>query len=80
METRRASLIRPLSAGQSGLCSQYSFMSSSLQRKTDDAFRLGIGIDIGGIQELYPCIERGVDDSNGALLVSSFPKGIRTQS
>jgi len=49
------------------------FAPAAGQRLADDLLRFSPGIDVGGVDEVDPGIERAVDDANAVVVIVVAP-------
>ena len=48
-------------------------VAASGERLGDDLLGLARRVDVGGVDEVHPCVERGVDDANALVVVGVAP-------
>jgi hypothetical protein len=54
-------------------CGQHDVVAAAFERLADDLFGLTGGIDVGGVDEVDPGVQRAVDDADRVVVVGVAP-------
>jgi hypothetical protein len=70
---RRAAPVRVLAHRHRDLRRQDDVVTATLERLADDLLRLAAGVDVGGVDDVDPGVERPVDDAHRLVVVGGPP-------
>src|SRR4029077_11187418 len=70
---REAALVRPGADRRPDLGGEHRPLAPPLQRLADDHLRLPLGVAVGGVDEIDPCVQRPMDDADRLLVIGVPP-------
>ena len=70
---RTAAVVRVLVHRHTELRGQHDIVATALERLADDLLRLAGGVDVGGVDEVDPGVQRAVDDADRVVVVGVAP-------